>query len=98
MALVRAVTGVVAGSRFFRFHRPLRVSERQQDGVWVQECKPLNIAAYGPTRTAAWTAFVKQFESTWDWIVVEKDSRLTEGAQALKRTYLDAVEAVEQIL
>ena len=87
-----------AEERFFRLRKPIPVSEYQEAGLWIHECKPLNILAYARTRKESRQIFVTQFESAWDWIVQEDDSKLDAGARSLKRAYLDFVDAVESVL
>jgi hypothetical protein len=94
----KQVTGILTGTRFFRLRKAIRVSQRQEDGVWICDCAALGIHAYGETKAESWKGFIDIFECDWDSIAGEKDSRLTRGAQALKRKYLDLVQAVEPIL
>jgi len=94
----RALTGMATEKRFFRFRHPLRVTDHEKDGLWVHECKALNLLAYAESRPESWRVFAKKFESVWDWIVQERDSKLTPEAQRLKRAYLDLVEAVDRLL
>jgi len=84
-------------NRFFRFRRPILVTDREKAGIWVHECKVLNILAYAENRAESWRVFAAKFESTWDWIAQEKESKLSPEAQELKRAYLDLVEAVDPV-
>jgi hypothetical protein len=94
----RALTGIATKERFFRFRDAVRVTDQEKDGLWIHECKALNLLAYAANRRESWRVFAMKFESTWDWLVREKDSRLSPEAQKLKRLYLDLVEAVDPLL
>lgn len=94
----KSLTGILSGTRFFRLRKPIRVRERQDNGLWVQECKPLRISAFGETRSEAWQAFIELFECDWDSLAHERDSKLTSDAQQLKRKLLELVESVEAVL
>lgn len=93
-----SLTGILTGTRFFRLRKPIRVREREENGLWVQECKPLRISAFGETRSEAWQAFIELFECDWDSLAHERDSRLTADAQQIKRKLLELVESVETVL
>lgn len=93
-----AVTGIVTEGRFFHLREPIQVTEYEERGLWVHECKPLNILACAKTPKESWRVFATQFEATWEWIAQEEDSRLDPGARSLKRKYLDIVGAIESVL
>ena len=97
-ARAKELTGILTAARLFRFRGPVRVSERRKNGRWIHQCTLLGIYADGQTREESWQAFVEIFECDWDSVASEKDSRLTEGARALKRKYLELVEGVEPVL
>ena len=94
----RTVTGILTETRFFRLRKAIRVSEARESGVWVHESTTLGTHSYGETREGSWKAFIEIFESDWESIAQEKDSKLAKGAQQLKRKYLDLVEHVEPVL
>lgn len=94
----KVISGVLTGSRFFRLRKPICVNERDENGIWVHECKPLRIYTFGESREESWRTFVEFFECNWDSIARQKDSKLTLDAQELKRTYLDIVESVDRVL
>ncbi len=82
----------------FEFHKPLRVTDHEEGGVWIHECKPLHILAYAESHEESWKAFIDYFESDWDGIAQEKDSLLTLDARELKRNYLKLVKSVRPVL
>ena len=92
------LTGILTDTRFFRLRRAIHVKEYEEEGVWVLECRPLRIHAFGESRKESWRAFIEFFECDWDSIVQQRDARLSLDAQELKRKYQDVVESVEPIL
>ena len=94
----KELSAIVTERRMFEFHKPIRVTDREENGVWVHECKALNIMAYAETREESWRAFIDYFESDWDTIAQREDSRLTRDAQELKQEYLGLVKSVRPVL
>jgi len=90
----KELAAIVSDSRMFEFHSPLRVTGREEGGIWIHECKPLRILAYAESREESWQAFLDYFESDWDGIAQEKDSRLTLDATEMKREYHKLVKSV----
>ena len=59
----RELAAIITDSRMFEFHKPLRVTDYQEGGVWIHQCKPLDILAYAESRENPWRAFIDYIES-----------------------------------
>lgn len=92
------MSGLMGANRFFRFRRPIEVTEWTTNGAWIERCEMLGIHAFGEGRDEAWDAFIELFEADWDLVAQEQDTRLTKDAQRLKQTYLELVDTVERVL
>lgn len=94
---VDQVNGLVAEGRFFRFRKPLDVVEGRQGPYYTHEAEALGLLSYGATRQESWNMLIALFESDWDHIATEEDSKLTGGARTLKRQMLRLVESVDEV-
>lgn len=84
-------------NRRFMLKQSLHVDVQFRDGVWVHECEPLGILAYGQTRTESVEAFRQDFAACYDVIALEADENLTDDARELKVRINDMVQKVEEI-
>ena len=81
------------GNRPFRFKlkTPITATVLKEDGLVFCTYKPFNIEAWGDSVPEAIDVFHSDFDHLWQYIVLERDEKLTGDAIALKSTIKEAV-------
>lgn len=90
-------TRVVYGDRIFRLTTPIHVNVDFRDGLWIHECEPLGILAYGESRGKSLNAFRMDFAACWDLVAEEDDANLTVDARELKQKFRELVQEVQEL-
>jgi len=81
--------------RVFRFRKPINVEVEHRNGLWIHECEPLGISAFGLSHRESEVSFCMDFAALWDEIAQEDDGSLTPKALELKRQLVTLIAAVE---
>src|SRR5713101_5745057 len=71
-------------NRVFSLAQPIRVNVELDKDLWVLECRPLRILAYGESRERALASFCEDFADLYDHIGGMADENLTDDARELK--------------
>jgi len=85
-ALTRVLLdGIWSADRFLRLRESVSAHLYWEDGLWTCDCEDICVMGYGESQEAAIAAFMEDFFATYDGLVHEDDSSLTEDAKSVKK-------------